>query len=148
MSQEMDQGVDAPPDAPPAPDQPVGPTTIDTTRRMTIRRVIFDITGGREAKKGQVDAIESLLYDHKDTILVAATGYGKSMILYAFAALSRKITIIVVPLTKLGKRISVMISKTRSPTRSRCGLMPRRLFRFVCLLAPDTLCLFDDVWVP
>jgi superfamily II DNA helicase RecQ len=70
---------------------------------MIIRRVIFDITSGREAMKGQVDAIESLLYDHKDTILVAATGYGKSMILYAFAALSRKITIIVVPLTKLGK---------------------------------------------
>ncbi|KAI1818929.1 P-loop containing nucleoside triphosphate hydrolase protein [Xylaria intraflava] len=37
-----------------------------------------------------------------DTVLVAATGYGKSAVLYAFAAITGTITIQIVPLTQLG----------------------------------------------
>ncbi|KAK0728530.1 hypothetical protein B0T26DRAFT_738850 [Lasiosphaeria miniovina] len=43
------------------------------------------------------------LADRNDTVLVAATGYGKSAVLYAFSAITKLTTIQIVPLTKLGK---------------------------------------------
>ncbi|KAI1818934.1 P-loop containing nucleoside triphosphate hydrolase protein [Xylaria intraflava] len=52
---------------------------------------------------GQVAAVERLAYRKADTVLVAATGYGKSAVLYAFAAITGRITIQIVPLTQLGQ---------------------------------------------
>ncbi|KAK0728026.1 hypothetical protein B0T26DRAFT_639104, partial [Lasiosphaeria miniovina] len=48
-------------------------------------------------------AVQRLVYQHDDTVLVAATGYGKSAVLYTVSALTEKITIQIVPLTKLGE---------------------------------------------
>ena len=68
-----------------------------------INQTICTITGAPEARSGQIQAVKSL-YHQKDTILVAATGYGKSAVLYAVGALTtKKITIQIVPLSKLGQ---------------------------------------------
>ena len=67
-----------------------------------INQIICTITGAPEARSGQIQAVKSL-YHQKDTILVAATGYGKSAVLYAVGALTKKMTIQIVPLSKLGQ---------------------------------------------
>src|SRR6266480_2275750 len=53
-----------------------------------IHAVICMITGAPTARKGQIQAIQSLVYQQQDTVLVAATGYGKSAVLYAFTAIT------------------------------------------------------------
>ena len=68
-----------------------------------VLRVMKDIIGGREPRPGQVQTVARLVLEQKDTILVAATGYSKSIVLYTFSALRDKITIQIVPLTKLGE---------------------------------------------
>jgi superfamily II DNA helicase RecQ len=60
--------------------------------------------GRASGKTAQIEAVKSLVYHRKDTVLVAATGFGKSAVLYAVGALSeKKITIQIVPLSKLGQ---------------------------------------------
>lgn len=68
-----------------------------------INDAICAITGAQRARDGQVKAVRRLVYDKDDTVLIAATGYGKSAVLYAFSALTDKITVQIVPLTKLGE---------------------------------------------
>jgi len=68
-----------------------------------INDAICAITGAERARDGQVKAVRRLAYDKEDTVLIAATGYGKSAVLYAFAALTNRITVQIVPLTKLGE---------------------------------------------
>ncbi|KAK4233871.1 P-loop containing nucleoside triphosphate hydrolase protein [Achaetomium macrosporum] len=68
-----------------------------------IKDAICTITGAQMPRLGQIDAVRCLVYDQQDTVLVAATGYGKSAVLYAFSALTDKITVQIVPLTKLGE---------------------------------------------
>ena len=75
------------------------PLDLDTR----INETICAITGAPEARSGQIEAVKSLVYHKKDTILFAATGYGKSAVLYAVGALTNKMTIQIVPLTKLGQ---------------------------------------------
>ena len=75
------------------------PLDLDTR----INETICAITGASEARSSQIEAVKSLVYHKKDTILVAATGYGKSAVLYAVGALTNKMTIQIVPLTKLGQ---------------------------------------------
>ncbi|KAI1818905.1 P-loop containing nucleoside triphosphate hydrolase protein [Xylaria intraflava] len=71
-------------------------------QRSFIASVICYITGADEARQGQVDAVQRLAFERADTVLVAATGYGKSVVLYAFTAVTDLITIQIVPLTQLG----------------------------------------------
>ena len=68
-----------------------------------INDVIVGITKAQEARPGQVQAVQRLVEEGGDTVLVAATGYGKSAVLFAFSALTKRITIQIVPLTKLGE---------------------------------------------
>ncbi|KAK4232930.1 hypothetical protein C8A03DRAFT_19890, partial [Achaetomium macrosporum] len=68
-----------------------------------VRETLRIITGVPTPRLGQIKAVQSLVYDQADTVLVAATGYGKSVVLYAFSALAGKSTIQIVPLTKLGE---------------------------------------------
>ena len=70
---------------------------------LRINDAICTITGAQKARRGQIDAVRNLVDYKKDIVLVAATGYGKSAVLYAFAALTSKITVQIVPLTKLGE---------------------------------------------
>jgi hypothetical protein len=67
-----------------------------------IGRMVCEITGRSPARPCQVSSVASLVRDGQDTILVAATGYGKSAVLYTFATMTKKITLQIVPLTKLG----------------------------------------------
>lgn len=69
------------------------------------------ITGAQRPRIGQVDAVKRLVYDGTDTVLIAATGYGKSAVIYAFSALTSKITVQIVPLTKLGENQYKEIAK-------------------------------------
>ena len=71
-----------------------------------INSVIIGITKAQEARPGQVQAVQRLVEEEGDTAriaLVAATGYGNSAVLFAFSALKKRITIQIVPLTKLGE---------------------------------------------
>ncbi|KAK4203866.1 hypothetical protein QBC40DRAFT_166114 [Triangularia verruculosa] len=65
--------------------------------------VLKEITGASKPRDGQIEAVKRLVVERKDTVLIAATGYGKSAVLFAFSALVDKITIQIVPLVKLGE---------------------------------------------
>jgi hypothetical protein len=80
----------------------LGALAVSVARREEISAMITSITGAQEAGKGQLDVLECPVDWKSDTILVAATSYGKSVVLYAFAALTKKLTIQIAPLTKLG----------------------------------------------
>jgi superfamily II DNA or RNA helicase len=68
-----------------------------------INGVVCKITGQPAARRAQITALRRLVYERRDTILIAATGFGKSAVLFAFWLLTKKITILIVPLTKLGE---------------------------------------------
>jgi superfamily II DNA helicase RecQ len=72
-------------------------------QRQLIDTVICLVTGAPEARKGQIDAVQRLAFDQEDTVLVAATGYGKSAVLYAYTAVTGLTTVQIVPLSKLGE---------------------------------------------
>src|SRR3982074_3301700 len=76
-----------------------------------INETICAITSATEARYGQIQAVKSLVYHQKDTVLVAATGCGKSAVLYAVGALTKKMTIQIVPLLKLGQNQCEDIAK-------------------------------------
>ncbi|EAQ90766.1 hypothetical protein CHGG_02701 [Chaetomium globosum CBS 148.51] len=62
------------------------------------------LAGGHEPRRGQIEAVKSLAIYQQDTILVAATGYGKSAVLFAFSAIKPdRITVQIVPLVTLGE---------------------------------------------
>ena len=107
-------------------------------RREEISAMITGITGAQEARKGQVDVLEHLVDEKSDAILVAATGYGKSVVLYAFAALTKKLTIQIVPLTKLGKNQVEDIHK--NVPNSRPVLVDQDTVRKVVYLPLNALC--------
>ena len=65
----------------------------------TMRRLL----GGRDPHKQQVRTLRRLVYQLGDTILVAKTGFGKSIVFHAFSVLTGRITIQLIPLSKLGE---------------------------------------------
>jgi superfamily II DNA helicase RecQ len=56
----------------------------------------------RNPKDEQVYTLRRLIYGDGDTLLVAATGWGKSIIFHAYSILTAKTTIQIIPLKKLG----------------------------------------------
>ena len=50
----------------------------------------------------QVRTLRRLIFTKSDVLLIARTGYGKSIIFHAYSILTRKITLQLVPLSKLG----------------------------------------------
>lgn len=71
---------------------------------MIVNRTVRDGEACRTAHKGQVTAIQRLVYGHGDTILLARTGYGKSIIFQAVSVmLPDKVIIQIIPLSKLGE---------------------------------------------
>ena len=52
-----------------------------------IGRMVCEITGRSPARPYKVSSVAFLVRDGQDTILVAATGYGKSAVLYTFATM-------------------------------------------------------------
>ena len=54
-------------------------------------------------KSGQQEALHYLVYLRKDLILIAGTGFGKSMVLQAVSLLlQRSITLVILPLNQIG----------------------------------------------
>ena len=51
----------------------------------------------------QIRTLRCLIFGFNNTLLIACTGFGKSFIFYAFSILTGKITIQLVPLSKLSK---------------------------------------------
>ncbi|KAK0717616.1 hypothetical protein B0T26DRAFT_710374, partial [Lasiosphaeria miniovina] len=48
-----------------------------------IKATICSITGHENAREGQVKAVARLVFEQADTLLVPATSYSKSAVLYA-----------------------------------------------------------------
>ncbi|KAK0726424.1 hypothetical protein B0T21DRAFT_350557 [Apiosordaria backusii] len=72
-------------------------------RDQLINNIVCGITGAEMARDGQIQAIRRLLYEKADTILVAPSAYGKRAVLYAFALLSGKIIIQIIPTESIAK---------------------------------------------
>lgn len=49
----------------------------------------------------QVRSLRRLIYNKGDTLLIAKTGFGKSLILHSFSILTQKTTLQIIPLNKL-----------------------------------------------
>lgn len=63
-----------------------------------------------KTKPGQREALQHLIYLRKDLILIAGTGFGKSMILQAVSVLLQKaVTIVILPLDQIGNEQSEYI---------------------------------------
>ena len=60
------------------------------------------LLGGKNPHSQQVRALRRLVYRIGDTILIAKTGFGKSIVFHAFSVLTGQITIQLIPLSKLG----------------------------------------------
>lgn len=71
--------------------------------KAELTEAVSGMIEGRAPRNGQIESIYRLVYKKKDCVLVAATGYGKSIVLFACARLTNKLTIQIVPLTKLGQ---------------------------------------------
>ncbi|KAF2669323.1 P-loop containing nucleoside triphosphate hydrolase protein [Microthyrium microscopicum] len=67
--------------------------------RSALKRFYPDI----EPKEAQIRALRTLIYGGGDVLLIAKTGFGKSLILHAYGALTGKITLQIVPLNRLGE---------------------------------------------
>jgi hypothetical protein len=58
---------------------------------------------GRAPRAQQIRALRRLVYGIGDTLLVAKTGFGKSIIFHAFSVLTDYITLQIIPISKLGQ---------------------------------------------
>ena len=58
----------------------------------------------------QVDVLHRLVFAKEDTILIAKTGFGKSLIFQALALMTERLSIVVVPLLGLADQIFDEIS--------------------------------------
>ena len=79
----------------------------------------------RQPRLPQIQSLRLLIFTHQDVLLVAKTGFGKSLIFHAYTILTGKITIQLIPLSKLGEEQAADISRLE-------GARP-------CLLTKDTI---------
>ena len=62
----------------------------------------MDPTKDREPKDAQVRILRRMIYGRGDVLCIARTGFGKSLIFHAYSILTGKITLQIIPLSKLG----------------------------------------------
>src|SRR6267378_7709688 len=69
-----------------------------------LRRILNEMSPGsdRSPHSEQIRTVRRLVYGKGDTLLIARTGFGKSLILHSFSILTEKITLQIIPLNKLG----------------------------------------------
>jgi superfamily II DNA helicase RecQ len=70
---------------------------------------------GKTPKEQQVRSLRRLVFGLGDTLLIAKTGFGKSIIFHAYSILTGKITIQLVPLSKLGEEQAEEINNLKYP---------------------------------
>ena len=56
----------------------------------------------RTPRPEQISCLHRMIFGKGDTLLIARTGFGKSLIFQAYSILSSKITLQIIPLSKLG----------------------------------------------
>ncbi|KAH6980520.1 hypothetical protein EDB80DRAFT_737743 [Ilyonectria destructans] len=71
----------------------------------------IESTVGFRPRPGQVEAVYKLVVDQKDLVLIAPTGWGKSVVFQAVPALRGGICIMIMPLTLLEEDQARSISK-------------------------------------
>jgi len=72
---------------------------------LCLQRILSSLdpsAGVREPRAEQVRVLRRLVFCKSDVLLVARTGFGKSLIFHAFSVLTGKITLQIIPLSKLG----------------------------------------------
>jgi superfamily II DNA helicase RecQ len=69
-----------------------------------LRRILFEMdpSNPKEPRWHQIRVLRRLIFGKGDTLLIARTGYGKSLIFHAYSVLTDKITLQIIPLNKLG----------------------------------------------
>lgn len=70
-----------------------------------LERILFEQSPHmpiRTPHLAQVRSLRRLIYNKGDTLLIAKTGFGKSLILHSFSILTQKTTLQIIPLNKLG----------------------------------------------
>ncbi|KAI5293923.1 hypothetical protein KEM52_005005 [Ascosphaera acerosa] len=72
----------------------------------------------KEPRPQQVEVLAKLIFQQQDVLLLAKTGFGKSIIFIAYGILTGKTSIIVAPLVKLGQEQVFAIN--RVPGASAC----------------------------
>jgi len=73
--------------------------------RVCLQRILDHGSGGGAGwspRTEQVRALRRLIFGESDVLLIARTGFGKSLIFHAYTVLTGKITLQIIPLTKLG----------------------------------------------
>jgi superfamily II DNA/RNA helicase len=82
---------------------------------LCLQIILLQMSGAvrdkRNPKLEQVYTLRRLIYGDGDTLLVAATGWGKSVIFHAYSVLTGKMTLQIIPLKKLGGEQMADISK-------------------------------------
>lgn len=68
-----------------------------------LQRILSDgRSEARAPRPEQVRTLRRLIFGQSDVLLIARTGFGKSLIFHAYSILTGKITLQLIPLTKLG----------------------------------------------
>lgn len=72
---------------------------------LCLKRILFemDCSSLRSPRPEQVRTLRRLIFGKADTLLIARTGFGKSLIFHTYSILTRKITLQIIPLSKLGE---------------------------------------------
>lgn len=76
-----------------------------------LRQAMKRLLDSKEPKRQQICALRRLIYQRGDTLLVARTGFGKSIIFQSYSVLTGRITIQIIPLSKLGEERRDAINK-------------------------------------
>lgn len=71
--------------------------------RACLTRILSHNRAERIPRDEQVRTLRRLIFNRSDVLLIARTGFGKSIIFHAYSLLTRKITLQLVPLNKLGE---------------------------------------------
>ncbi|KAF1975379.1 hypothetical protein BU23DRAFT_566928 [Bimuria novae-zelandiae CBS 107.79] len=71
--------------------------------RVCLQRILSHGNSGNQSpRREQVRTLRRLIFKQSDVLLIARTGFGKSLIFHAYSILTNKITLQLIPLTKLG----------------------------------------------
>ena len=74
----------------------------DVVRACLQRILSYKCSEERAPRPEQVRTLRRLIFGKCDVLLIARTGFGKSLIFHAYSILTGKITLQLIPLTKLG----------------------------------------------
>ena len=76
-----------------------------------LKCILRKLLDGRNPRTEQVRAVRRLVFGFGDTILIAKTGFGKSVVFHAYSILTNNITIQIIPLSKLGNEQLAAINR-------------------------------------